>query len=121
MTQDVSTMTVEQLKAALDAARKAQKDAEKAKTALPRFAFLMVTTQSTLTYWQGQAVDYDTARQAALDSEPDLFYGPDGAAAICDRPLPNPKGRKPGTKLTKAESAPEQTQAAVVPDSDATK
>jgi hypothetical protein len=102
MTVDLSNITAADLKAALAKLRADEKAKQDSAKQLPRFAFVLMKTDSSLVYWAGQAVDYDTAREIALCSVQGVFYGPQGVAAIMDRPLPNPKGRKPGSTLSKA-------------------
>jgi hypothetical protein len=100
MTLDLSNLTAADLKAALATIQAKEKADKLALSSKPRHAFLIIMQDETLVRWAGQA---DTEEQAKLDAI--VYAEKDGAKVfdLCKRPLPGPKGRKVGSKVTKKE------------------
>lgn len=98
----VRGMSVDSLKALLQAAKEEARKAEQAKKQKPRYAFLVVMSDSSIRYWSDTADSVDEAKALAVayaesnaEDGVTVFCDSEGNPAVTFRPLPNPKGRKP--------------------------
>lgn len=87
-------LSIEQLRKMLKLATESARVESANKAALPKFAFLLMKEDAGLVFWCESAVDYDSARAAAIASVEKIFTDSIGNVACMIRPLPGPRGRK---------------------------